>query len=134
VVNDLAWLYTEDLGRPAEAVALVERFLAKGGTEDAHLLDTHGLALMRLGDLDAAERKLTACLRQAGGTRTQAAATFHLGLLHLTAGRQDEGTTYVREALSLDERLGGLTEREKQEARRLVRSEPPGPQTEDTTD
>ncbi len=119
-VNDLAWLYTEDRGDPERALALIDRYLEAGGAEGAHLLDTYGVALMRAGRLDEARRKLTACLRLAGRSRTRTAATFHLGLLQIRGGEVIRGGHSVREALDLDGRLGGLTDDERAEALRIV--------------
>lgn len=122
IVNDLAWLYAENLHRSAEAASLIDQFLASGGTADAHMLDTHGVAFMRLGRYDTARQKLTACLRVAGETPTRTAVTLHLGRLMLETGRTREGRSYIREALHLHEQRGGLTTLETEEAREILES------------
>ncbi|UCE58153.1 MAG: tetratricopeptide repeat protein [Phycisphaerales bacterium] len=122
IINDLAWLYAEELHRSAEAVAIIERFLAGGGVPDAHILDTYGLALSRLGRTDAARQQLTACLRIAGETSTRTAATYHLGRLLLDTGQTREGWSYLREAVELNDKRGGLSPGELEEARRILES------------
>ncbi len=131
VVNDLAWLYSEHMERPDLAVALIERFLSGGGVADAHMLDTHGVALLRLDRFDDAKSKLAASLRVAGRTPTRTAAGYHLGQIFLQTGQTQEAMAYIREALYLDGLRGGLSQTEREEARRLMESEasptPPAP-------
>ena len=123
-VNALAWMYAEDLGRPAQARAVIDHFLAEGGREDPKLMDTHATVLLRLGELDAARGKLTECLKQVGQTSTVAAAHYHLGLVLLETGRTREAITHVQKALRLAQRLGGLTDREREQARLLTAGAP----------
>lgn len=119
-INALAWLYSEDLDRPAEALAMIERYIAGGGQEDAALLDTHGTVLLRLGRISQARQMLTKSLAMAGQTPTLTAASYHLGLVLLEGGDDDEALAYVRRALKSNQRLAGLTEGEEQRARHLV--------------
>jgi predicted Zn-dependent protease len=123
VVNDLAWLYSEHMERPDMAVALIERFLSGGGVADAHMLDTHGVALLRLDRFDDAKSKLAACLRLAGRTPTRTAASYHLGQTFLRTGQTQEAMSYIRDALYLDGLKGGLSRTEREEARRLMESD-----------
>ncbi|MGB2984460.1 MAG: tetratricopeptide repeat protein, partial [Phycisphaerae bacterium] len=119
-VNALAWLYAVDMGRPEEARAIIHRFLEDGGREDPMLMDTHATVLFQLGELDAARRKLEECLKLVGQTSTQAAAHYHMGLVLRDSGRTRQSIPHIRKALRLADRLGGLTEKEKEQARRLT--------------
>jgi tetratricopeptide (TPR) repeat protein len=123
VVNDLAWLYSEHTDKPELAVALIEQFLSDGGVANAHMSDTHGLALLRLKRFDDAKSKLAASLRLAGRTPTRTAAGYHLGQTFLQTGQRQEAMAYIREALYLDGLRGGLSPAEREEARRLTASD-----------
>ncbi|MCH7591709.1 MAG: tetratricopeptide repeat protein [Planctomycetes bacterium] len=127
LVNNFAWLYAVDLGKPADAVALIEQFLASGGSEDSHLLDTHCVALIRLGLLDAAEQKARQCLSISGNTPTRTAATYHLGVAVMKSGRENEARPHLRRAMQLDAQRGGLTAREQEDLRRLLMPAAPNP-------
>jgi tetratricopeptide (TPR) repeat protein len=120
VVNALAWMYAEDLGRPDDARAVIDRFLAAGGHEDARLMDTHATVLLCLGELEAARQKLAECLKRAGQTSTLAAAHYHLGLVLFKGGDVSEAVSYIKTAMRLADRLGGLTEKEREQAERLI--------------
>ncbi|MEK6674988.1 MAG: tetratricopeptide repeat protein [Planctomycetota bacterium] len=119
-VNDLAWLYAEDLGRPDEALAILDKFVSVGGKEDAHLLDTRGLALLRLGKSEAAESCLNACLRVADSPPTRTSATYHLGLLHWSTDRKSQAASFLRQAFSLNRQFGGLSSKQLQQCRDIL--------------
>ena len=61
----------------------------------------------------------------AGYSPTRAAATYHLGLVMFKSGEQRDGLTNIRLALDMSERVGGLGEKDVQEARRLLESSKP---------
>lgn len=115
-VNDLAWIYSVELDRSQEALALIEEYLSAGGAEEMHLADTHGMVLLRLGQLDAAEERFNTCLRLAGQARTATAANYHLGLVLLERGHTDEAKTYFQRAIDLDKSRGGLNANEREDA------------------
>jgi tetratricopeptide (TPR) repeat protein len=130
-VNALAWLYAVDLERPTQARAVINAFLESGGREDAALMDTHGTVLLRLGELDSAQQKLEQCLRYVGETSTKAAANYHLSLVLLESGYAEEALAYAQRSLRLAARLGGLTDKERSEAERLVaKSTSPVPESQ----
>ena len=64
--------------------------------------------------------ELLGCLTLAGQTPTLTAASFHLGSVLLKRNAPDEARVYIRRALELHERLGGLSDTEKQHARELT--------------
>lgn len=119
-VNALAWLYSEDRDDPNKALQLIEQFLDKDDQDSAELLDTHGTILLRLNRLDEAEKKLRTCLEIAGQTPTLTVASYHLGLVLLKKDERGEARVYFRRALELNERLGNLSETERQHARELT--------------
>lgn len=119
-VNALAWMYAVDLGRAGDALAVIERFLQGGGGENAQLMDTHATVLMHLSEFEAAKTKLEACIKLVGQTSTRAAAHYHLGLVLQRMGQSSDARSLIREALRLADRLGGLTEQERAQARRLM--------------
>lgn len=112
-VNDLAWLYSEELDRPADASAILQKFLSAGGRETPQMLDTHGAVLLRLGQWEAARTKLLACIDAAGQTETLTAATFHLGQLLHHQQKHSDAVAHLRRALDLDKRYGGLSEKDR---------------------
>lgn len=56
-LNDLAYLYTDKLGRPDEAVPLAQK-AAAAAPSDGGVVDTYGWALAKSGRLPEAERQL----------------------------------------------------------------------------
>lgn len=119
-VNALAWLYSEDRSQPERALDLIESFLAQGGIASAEMFDTQAAAMIQLRRFEIARQKLAACLELAGSSPTRTAATYRMGLLRMQTDDENEGRAYIRQALELDSRLGGLTPKEKREAARLL--------------
>lgn len=116
-INALAWLYGEDLGRPPDAQAVLQRFLQAGGQETAEMLDTHGMVLLRLGNLDGARQKFLESQRLAGQSPSLTAATYHLGLVLDAQGKKEEAATNFQRAQKLDQELGGLSEKDREQLR-----------------
>ena len=129
--NALAWLYSEELGQPARAIELLDVFLQEGGEADAEMLDTYAAAALRLGRLDVARRSAMQSIALAGQTPTIAAANYRLGLVQIQSGKTSDGRANLRHALDLDRRLGGLNDRERQEAARLTQPEQAGERIEE---
>ncbi len=113
VVNALAWLYCEHMDNAEKGSHLIDRFLAAGGLPNAQMLDTHGVILARLGQTTKAKSVMRMCIRVAGQTPTLTAATYHLGMILDQAGEHELVDRQYREALNLNNRLGGLTDQEK---------------------
>lgn len=124
-VNALAWLYTRHMDRAAEAVKLIQDYLADGGRETADLLDTFGTALLRTGDLKGAEERLTRALEIAGQSPTLAAANFHLGQLHQKAGRETKARQFFAKAAELDARISGLDDEDRRILREILGADKP---------
>lgn len=123
VVNALSWLYARDRNEPQLALKQIEQFIISGGRPNAELLDTHAAILLQLDRLDEAREKILSCLEVAGQSAPFTAANFRMGLLLLESGDKsdkDEAISYIRHALELNDRLGGLTEKEHQQALALL--------------
>lgn len=121
-VNALAWLYAQDLNEPDNALDKIESFEKNGGRPNAEILDTHAAILLSLGRLDEAKEKLINCLQVAGQSPPFTAANFRMGLLLMESGEKDEAISYIRHALELNDRLGGLTGKEQKQALALISS------------
>lgn len=119
-VNALAWLYFHERKSPADALAIVERFLEQGGKENAEMLDTHAAILLSLKQYEEAQRLLTKCLALAGQAPTLTAANYRMGLVLNALGRKEESDTYLRQAVLLDDRLTGLLPEELSHANELL--------------
>lgn len=118
--NGLAWLYSEELGQPARAIELLDRFAGGGGEVTPDMHDTYAAALIRLGNYEAARHRLLKCLPLAGQSPTVSAANYRLGVLMMETGDADGGRAALRHALELNQQLGGLHDRERANALRLL--------------
>ena len=118
-------MYSEDLKRAQDARAVIERFLSAGGKSDPQFLDTHAAVLIRLGAWEEAVDKLSKCLARVGASPTRAVAHYRMACALLAQGDASEAVRHAREALDLAARMGGLTEAEATEARRLSREKQP---------
>ncbi len=112
-VNALAWLYSEHMNKAEQASHLIDRYIGSGGRPNAEMLDTHGVILSKLGQTARAKTVLRKCIRMAGQTSTLTAATYHLGMVLAQAQEVNQVERRYREALILNKRLGGLSEKEK---------------------
>ncbi len=61
-LNDMAWIFCEELNRPAEALVEVDRVLKVAATSSA--MDTRGVILTRLGRFPEATDQLELCLKK----------------------------------------------------------------------
>ncbi len=121
-VNALAWLYGEELNRVTDGLAAIDAFLQSGGKPTAEMLDTHGVLLFRQKRFDLARQQFRACLAVVGTSPTRTAALYHLGLLQLETGSMEEGAAHIRQAVEMNERVGGLNPREEVTARQLLKA------------
>jgi tetratricopeptide (TPR) repeat protein len=82
-LNNGAWILSEDLGRPREALDRIEAVASKAGTS-AHTLDTRGVILLRLGQTDRA----IADLEAAADASPSGPICYHLARAYLAADRR----------------------------------------------
>jgi len=89
-MNNLAYLYANDMGRPADALSYAER-VAKLRPGDANVLDTYGWTLAKLAVSDPAKWKLAQrTLELSVAQNVTAANCFHLGWLFAQRGNKAE--------------------------------------------
>jgi Flp pilus assembly protein TadD len=122
-LNDLAWILAHDRGEDglSEAAALANRGLSLQ-PDNAHLLDTRGVILLKLGRLEEARRDLEKCVRLSGGQQvTLAKALFHLGqALARITGEGGAARAALENANGIDETHKVFSAEERAEIARLL--------------
>lgn len=83
--NNLAWVLSEGLGRPKEALPLLDDVIRRKGRL-GWILDTRGVVLTRLGRPDEAIQDL----KEAGGESPSPSTLFHLARASLKANREQD--------------------------------------------
>lgn len=91
--NNLAWVLSEGLNQPSEALEIINGLITRIGRKSA-LLDTRGMILLRLDRIPDAIRDL----EEAGKPPTTATTLFHLALAHRKAGQETEFRKYRDQA------------------------------------
>lgn len=84
--NNLAWVYSEHLGRPDLALPVLDEAIRRNGRSMGWILDTRGVVLTRLGRLDEA----IGVLNEAASDGPSPAVLFHLARACRKAGRDPE--------------------------------------------
>ena len=84
-LNDMAWTLSEDLHQPEEALERADEVLERAGRQ-ANFLDTRGVILTRLGQLDRAIRDL----ESAAAAEPSGPVYFHLARAYRERGRRDD--------------------------------------------
>jgi tetratricopeptide (TPR) repeat protein len=119
-MNNLAWFLCEDQRQYQEALNLASRGLTLV-PDYADLSDTRGVIYYRMGRYEDAVRDFSMCIRQYPNDATALTAVrFHLGRTYVALGRKTEAEQELTQALALQDRIGGLTPSDKEEARRLL--------------
>lgn len=118
VMNNLAYMILENRGDLNEALALAQGAIERLGN-NPHVLHTLGLAELRAGQLDGAERHLAMAVEMRPGDPT---LLLDFGQLLVARGREEDGRRYAQVALFYAERLG-LNFPRHAEARALAGSE-----------
>ena len=108
-LNDLAWIFCEDLARPADALVEVDRVLKLASSPSA--LDTRGVALTRLGKFDEAIRDLERCVREEpAGNRF-----LHLARAYQMAGKPQQSQGALDRAKKVGINQASLSPKERAE-------------------
>ncbi|MCD6303673.1 MAG: tetratricopeptide repeat protein, partial [Planctomycetes bacterium] len=97
VLNNLAYLYTNDLDKPKQAL----QFAAKAARllpTDARVLDTYGWTLARVGQYAQAEQVLVRAVQLESPL---AASRYHLGWVYEKTGRLDEALKQYRQGFEM---------------------------------
>ncbi|MFC1763123.1 tetratricopeptide repeat protein [Planctomycetota bacterium] len=119
-MNNLAYLLSEKLEKYQEAYQLTQEALDLD-SDYLDLKDTHGLVCLRLSKLDEAEKHLLDCVRlyplgQVAGTVSR----FNLGRVYMRKGNRREAAKWLKEALDMNKRIGGLAKSDATEAAQLI--------------
>jgi tetratricopeptide (TPR) repeat protein len=106
-LNNLAYLYVDDLGDAARARPYAKRAAELAPTE-AHVQDTYGWVLARLGERGEARRRLESAAALAPASPT---VRYHLGWLYEQSGALAAALEQYRRADALAGEAGGLRPR-----------------------
>ncbi|MBN2180458.1 MAG: tetratricopeptide repeat protein [Sedimentisphaerales bacterium] len=118
-LNNLAWITSEKKGQYQEALELAQKGLALS-PDYLDLIETRGVVYYRLGELNNAVQDLTKCVEfYPNSTPQYVAANFHLARVLNALGKNNDAIKYLNEALSLEGKIGGLSNEELTEAKRL---------------
>lgn len=118
-INNLAWILCEEQGKFQEALQLTQRGL-KINPDYIDILDTRGVAYYRLGQFEKATEDFIKCVELYPQWNPSAACSyFHLGRALAQLGQKHEAIKNLKQALDLNEKIGGLSETDIKEAQRL---------------
>lgn len=97
ILNNLAYLYTNDLNQPRKALPYAAG-AARRIPSNARVLDTYGWTLAKIGRLVDAERALARAVQL---EKPLAASRYHLGWVYEQLGRFDEAQRQYREGFEM---------------------------------
>jgi general secretion pathway protein G len=109
VLNNLAYLYTNDLNQPRKGLPLAEK-AAQLSPDNVRVLDTYGWTLAKVDRMADAEGALIRAVQLEGPL---AVSRYHLGWIYEQTGRLDEALKQYRQGLEMirtnkDDPLYGL--------------------------
>ena len=121
-LNGLAWILGEDADRLSEGKDYADQGLA-AYPDQPNLLDTRGVLLTKLGELDDARKDLEKCLDTTTlPSSTRAQALFHLARVLNLQGDKETAQQKLTEALELDRQHGIFRSDERAEITHLLNS------------
>jgi tetratricopeptide (TPR) repeat protein len=119
-MNNLAWIICEEQGKHQEAIEIAQKGL-KIAPNYIDLIDTRGVAYYRLGRFDKAIQDFSDCIRLYPDERAAVTAVyFHLGRAYTGLKEADKAAENLKKALSLNEKVGGLSDADLAEATHLL--------------
>jgi tetratricopeptide (TPR) repeat protein len=119
-INNLTWILCEDQGKHKEALDLTQRGL-KIAPNYVDLIDTRGIVYYRRGEYEKAVQNFNTCLAlYPKGTLAATTTYFHLGRTLAKMGQKDGAIANLNKALELNDEIGGLSDKDKEEAQRLL--------------
>jgi tetratricopeptide (TPR) repeat protein len=92
-LNNLAYILAKELGKPEQALPYAER-AAEMRPNDADVLDTYGLVLLRLDRLEDADRELSKSL----AVEEKTPNLLHMAEVKMKLGLLEEARTYLNKA------------------------------------
>jgi tetratricopeptide (TPR) repeat protein len=119
-INNLAWIICEEAREPRKALELAERGL-RLAPQYIDLIDTRGVIYFRLGEHEKALRDFERCLKLYQVNAPAGVATrFHIARTLIQLKRDNEAREQLKQALDLNNRIGGLSQADLDEAKRLL--------------
>lgn len=119
-INNLAWIMCRHQGKPRQALELACKGL-QIAPDYVDLIDTRGIAHYRLGNLKEAVDDFERSIKlSAEPTPATAASYFHLARALAELNRTDQAVKNLRHALDLNQKIGGLSASQLDEARQLL--------------
>jgi len=119
-INNLAWIMSEKQGKYQEALELAQRGL-KVAPQYMDLIDTRGMVYYRLGEFNKAVQDFTSCIKlYPSSAPAGVASRFHLARAYTKLGQKNKAIEYLKQALDLESRIGGLSTTELAEAQHLL--------------
>ena len=119
-INNLAWIICEVQGKPKEALDLAQKGL-KIAPSYCDLIDTRGVIFYRLGQFGKAVQDFNECIRLYPGITPSSIGTrFYLARSLAGLGQKDKAIQYLKEALELNSKNGGLSAADMAEAQHLL--------------
>ncbi len=122
-MNNLAWVLSEELNKPNEALKLTEKAL-EINENYADLNDTTGVIYFRLGNYGKSIEKLEKAVSLYNNNDPELVNTFfHLGRSHYLAGNKVEAGKFLQRAKEFNESTNTLTDKDKTELNELLSSD-----------
>lgn len=120
VLNNLAWIMSEDLKQYDRALQLVDQAIQKRPNYfDAY--DTRGVIYYRLNQLDKSLADLSRCVEEfPAGSAALTGSSFHQGRTLAAMQRKVEAMQALRKAVDLNTQTQSLSEADLSEAKRLL--------------
>lgn len=120
-LNNLAWIMCEQQGKYRQALELTQRGLRKAPEHYVDLVDTRGVIYYRLGEHQKAVRDFEKSIELYPRNSSQLTASyFHLARALVALGRDDEVVSNLNKAIELNEEVGGLSQTDLAEAKRIL--------------
>ncbi len=120
-MNNLAWIISEDLNNPQEALKMAQKGLEI--TPDyADLVDTTGVIYYRLGEYEKAVDMFNKCINLYNSTNKALASTYmHLGKAYNQLNNKVQTTVYLKKALEYNEQSNTLSDNDILEIEEILK-------------
>lgn len=121
-MNNLAWMLCQQQGDYKQALEIVNKGL-EITPNFADMIDTRGVIYYKMGKFEEAIKDFIRCSQLYSEDMPAAVSTyFHLGKAYAGLKQTDMAIKNLRTSLDMNTRIGGLTNKEIQEARELIKA------------
>jgi len=118
-MNNLAWILCGQ-DQYEQALALAEQGL-EIAPDYIDLIDTRGLIYSRTGRLQEAVSDFSRCIElYLPNMSSRTVSCFHLGEALYKLGEREKAVNILKQAITLNEKIGGLSQEELTESRSLL--------------